>query len=227
MHHKNVVIYCTSITWNLGIAIPTCLTWVEGRPIIHHQLDLFEDYHNVVVVAGFKAAQIMQAILSRREDAVFAINHDFETATDMDMLRLGAAAFDEPFISLDGSLILTKEALELIEAAACPSIGIRKVRSLEPICVDLEIDGQQKIATGFTKELRTHELAGIAKLHPQHIMDATDASHIYQSVERLLPVPAIEIDSAALETDINLETAEERIGRRILGAALLRGLAGA
>ncbi|MDH7482837.1 MAG: hypothetical protein QHH26_12805 [Armatimonadota bacterium] len=227
MQHKNAIIYCTNITWNLGIATPACLNWVDGRPIIHHQLDALDDYDNVVVVAGFKAAQIMQAVLARREDAIFAVSHDFETATEMDMLRLGTVALDKPFISLEGSLPLTKEALNLIENAPCPSVGIRKVRSLEPICVELQIEGLQKIATGFTKELRTHELAGITKLHPQHVMEAVDADYIYQAVERFLPVRAIEIDSIAVMTSPNHESAESRINRNALEAALLRSLAGA
>jgi len=205
---KSVVICSAGVGSRLGLDKPKCLAEIEGRPLIHWQLDLLDDYENIVVVVGFRAADVMQTVRQKRTDAIFAVNHDYRTTNTLDSLIMGASALDGPFISLDGDLLVTESALRAIEDAPCPAIGIKRTYSEEPVCVRLGEDVNRGLVLGFIREPLAYEWTGLAKLHPDHVKAAKGSQYVFHAVERLLPVPWVEIDCIEIDTNQDMQEAE-------------------
>lgn len=197
---RNALICSPGMGSQLGMEMPRCLTPVEDRPLIHWQLDQLEDIENVVVVVGYQAAQVMATVMASRPDAIFVINHEYEQASHLDSMVLGAAYFREPFIYLDGDLIVDGSAIERIAEAPCPAVGIRRTYSHHPVCVRLGTNGQSGLVTGFTRDIQDYEWTGLAKLSPEHVNRSAGEIYVYQAIEHFLPATAIQIDCVEVDT---------------------------
>ena len=224
---RYVIICCAGVGSRLGLNVPKCLALVEGRPLIYWQLDLLEDFENVVVVTGYQASEVMKTVLARRPDAIFVVNHEYETTSTLDSLIMGASALDEPFVYLDGDLLVDDRALELMRNAPCPSIGIKRTYSEQPVCVKLGTGKQEGLVTGFTRNLLEYEWTGLALLHPREVVAAKGAQYVYHAVERVLPVTAVEIDCIEIDTREELEEARLWMKKQILSSSFGRNVASA
>jgi choline kinase len=221
---NNVVICAAGVGSRLGIDKPKCLAVIEHRPLIHWQLDLLTEFETIVIVVGYQASEVMRTVLEKRSDAVFIVNHDYRTTNTLHSLKMGACALDEPFISLDGDLLPTPEAVRTIAHAPCPCIGIKKTYSEEPVCVEL---GQRRMVTGFTREFREYEWTGLAKLHSRDVAEAEGAEYVYQAVERILPVSSVEVDCVEIDTIRDLQEAEKWMKEQLSSGSFGRIAAGA
>lgn len=208
-HTRNVVICSAGVGSRLGLDIPKCLAPVLRQPLIHWQLDLLRDFENVIVVVGYRAAEVMRAVRDKRPNVAFVLNHEYRTTSTLDSLVMGVTELDEPFVYLDGDLLVNKEALTLIKAAPCPAIGIKRTYSDQPLCVELGAGEDVRMAVGFTRELREYEWTGLAKLHPDDVRAAKGAQYVYHVAERMLPVHTVEIDCAEVDTPADFARAEE------------------
>ena len=205
---RNLVICCAGADSGLGLDIPKCLTPVLGRPLIHWQLDLARDFKNVTVVAGYKAAQVMYAIREKRPGVSFLLNHDYRNTSPLDFLAMGIADMREPFVYMDADLLVTSEAICLIQMALCPAIGIKQTYSDQPVCVEMGSGDLVRKVVGFTGELREYEWTGLAKLRPRDVRKAAGKTHLCQAIEQILPVDAVEIDCARIGTQQDYEEAQ-------------------
>jgi len=211
MNLVDQVIICSAGTGSrLGLGLPKCLTSVEGRPLIHWQLELLRDFEKVVIVVGFKAAQVIMAVREFRPGATFAMNHDFATTTTLDSMLLAADSLEGPFVYLDGDLLVTNEAIQDISSAPCPCIGIKRRYSEQPVCVTMR-DG---MVTGFTREPLEYEWTGLAKLDADRVGEARGNQYVYHAVEKVLPVTPIEIDCVEVDTPQDLEEARKWMKER-------------
>ena len=204
---RNVVICSAGVGSRLGLDMPKCLAPIEGRPLIHWQLDLLQDIENVIIVVGYQASQVMKAVLEKRPDAIFAVNHEYLTTNTLDSMLIGISRLEEPFIYLDGDLLVDSQAIGRIAEAPCPCIGIKRTYSEQPVCVKLGTGKQAGLVVGFTRELLEYEWTGLAKLNPHEAKAAKGAQYVYHAVERVLPVAAVEIDCVEIDTKRDLEEA--------------------
>ena len=223
----NVVICSAGVGARLGLDVPKCLAPVLREPLIHWQLDLLRDFENVIVVVGYRAADVMRAVRDKRPNVAFVLNHSYRTTSTLDSLIMGVAGLDEPFVYLDGDLLVNQEALTLIQASSCPSIGIKRTYSDEPLCVEMGAGESVRMAVGFTRELREYEWTGLAKLHPEHVRAARGAQYVYHAIEPLLPVSAVEIECAEVDTLADLGRAEEWMREQFESSSFGRTAAGA
>jgi len=205
---KNIVICSAGVGSRLGLNVPKCLAPVAGRPLIHWQLDLLDDFETVIVVVGYQAPQAIRAVLDYRGDAIFVINHEYRTTNTLDSLLLGIRRLEEPFIYLDGDLLVNSSAIELIRDAPCPAIGIKRTYSEQPVCVKLEDGDGKGLVLGFTRDILEYEWTGLAKLTPEAVESAAGSQYVYHAVERCLPVASVEIDCIEVDTKNELEEAE-------------------
>jgi len=226
-HARNVVICCAGVGSRLGLDTPKCLAPVLREPLIHWQLDLLRDFENVIVVIGYRAAEVMRAVRDKRPNVAFVLNHDYRTTSTLDSLVMGVAEMDEPFVYLDGDLLVNREALALIQTAPCPSIGIKRTYSDQPLCVEMGAGESVRMAVGFTRELREYEWTGLAKLHPDDVRAAEGMQYVYHVAERLLPVHAIEIDCAEVDTPADMKRAEEWMKEQFASSGFGRSAASA
>lgn len=206
---RTVVICCAGVGSRLGLNMPKCLAPILDRPLIHWQLDLLRDFENVIIVVGHKASEVMQTVLDMRPGAVFVVNHEYRTTSTLDSLILGVSELDEPFIYLDGDLLVNKEALTLMQASPCPTIGIKRTYSDNPLCVEMGANESVRMVVGFTRELREYEWTGLAKLDPDEVRAAKGSQYVYHVLERVLPVTAVEIDCAEVDTPQDYKEATE------------------
>lgn len=212
---RNALICSAGTSSRLGINTAKCLSPIEGRPVIQWQLDQLDDIENVVVVVGCQASQVIANVMARRPDAVFVINHDHEEASTLDSMMMGAMYFREPFIYLDGDLIVDGSAIELIAEAPCPAIGIRRTYSERPVCVRLGSNGQTGMVTGFTREILDFEWTGLAKLSPEHVRRSAGEAYVYQAIEHYLPVHAVRIDCMEVHTQHDYNHAQAWMRKRL------------
>jgi choline kinase len=205
---RNLVICCAGDGSDLGLDMPRCLAPVLDRPIIHWQLDLVRDLEDVTVVVGYKAAEVMRAVRDKRPGVSFVLNHDYRNTTTLDSLAMAIADMDAPFLYLDGGLLVTGEAIRQMQMASCPAIGIKQTYSDQPVCVEMGSGDLVRRVVGFTHELREYEWTGLAKLRPRDVKKAVGKAHVYQAIERVLPVDAVEIDCAEVGTRLDYEDAQ-------------------
>ena len=211
MNEVRQVVICAAGTGSrLGLGLPKCLTPVQGRPLIHWQLELLREFENVVVVLGFKAAEAIREIRRVRPDTVMAINHDYASTTTLDSMLLAADSLRGDFVYLDGDLLVTAQALEDISRAPCPSVGIKRTYSEQPVCVTM----RNGMVTGFTREKLEYEWTGLAKLDAQRVGEARGSTYVYHAVEKMLPVAPVEIDCVEVDTPQDLKEAEEWMKER-------------
>lgn len=190
---KNVLISCVGANSQSESDAPGYLALMEGRPLIQWQLDYLRDVENVVVVVGSRPSELMRTVLERRPDAIFVVNHDSEVTGILDSMAMAVRWMREPFIYLDGDSLVNSSAIELMASAPCPSIGIRRTRSDNPLCVRLGTNDSEGLVIGFTSEPSEYEWIGLAKLLPQHIKAARGADSLHGVVERFLPMTAVEV----------------------------------
>ena len=226
-HTRNVVICCAGVGARLGLDVPKCLAPVLREPLIHWQLDLLREFENVICVVGYRAADVMRAVRDKRPNVAFVLNHEYRTTSTLDSLIMGVAELDEPFVYLDGDLLVNPEALALIQASSCPTIGVKQTYSDEPLCVDMGAGESVRMAVGFTRELREYEWTGLAKLDPKDVLAARGSRYVYHVVERLLPVNTVEIDCAEVDTRADLGRAEEWMREQFVSSSSGRTAAGA
>jgi choline kinase len=219
---RNVLICCAGTDTRLGLNMPKCLVPIEGRPLLHWQLDQLEEIENVVIVIGYRASEVMGAVLAKRPDAIFVINHEFETTSTLDSMVRGAAYFREPFIYLDGDLLITPDAIQAVSDASCPCIGIRRTYSDQPVCVRMGDGSNPNMVTAFTRELEDYEWTGLAQLSPQHVKMGADEAYVYQAIEHFLPVASVKIDCVEIDTQEDLDEAKSWMKKRLASGAFGR-----
>ena len=211
---RNALICASDMGSGLGLNMPRCLAPVEGRPLIYWQLEQLDEIENVVIVVGCHAPQVMAAAMAKRPDAVFVINHEHEHSTPLDSMMKGSVYFREPFIYMDGHLIADRSAIERMSEVPSPAVGIRRTYSEDPIGVLLGTNGQSDMVTAFTLEPMEYEWAGLAKLGPEHMKRTSSEAHVYQALERYLPVHAVEIDCTEVGTQQDYDDAQAWIRKR-------------
>ena len=193
---RTALISCAGVSSRFGLNMPRCLAPVEGKPLIQWQLDHLQDFEDLIVVVGCQAPDIMRTVLEKRPDAVFAVNHDPQKASLLESMAMGVNFLREPFIYLDGNSLVSPTAIRAMLEARCPSIGIRRTYSENPVGVMLGTGDHAGEVIGFTLEPQDYEWIGMAKLDPQHIKGASDADCVYKALERFLPMMAVEVDAA-------------------------------
>lgn len=208
---RNVLISCADADSQPGQNTPKCLEPVDGRPLIYWQLDHLQDIENVVVVISHKASEVMAAVMEKRPDAIFVVNHDPQTTSLLDSMAMAVRWLREPFVYLEGDCLVDSSVLELMADAPCPSVGIRRTYSEEPLCVRLGTNDREGLVVGFTKEPQEYEWIGLAKLLPQHVKAARGVESVSKAIERFLPVPAVEVQCVEAESEPDFERARSQM----------------
>jgi len=213
---KNVVICAAGIGSRLGINKPKCLLEIDGYPIVYRQLDILEEFKRIIIVVGFQYQKVIDTVLKKRSDVIFVINNNYLHTNTLYSLRMGASKLNEPFISLDGDLLVTKSALKRMLKSPCPTIGIKKTYSEEPVCVTIKTINNKKMVTNFSRNVMDYEWTGLAKIHPDHLKTKNDYKYIYEALKNFLPINCVEVDCCEIDTKQDLLKAKEWIKKRNL-----------
>jgi len=202
---KHVVISAAGIGSRLELNMPKCLVDIGGKKIIDYQLHLLRNIPNIRIVVGFMEDEVINYIRKIRKDVIFVRNPDYRTTSNSYSLHLATADLKEPFLSIDGDLIIDPCSFDsfLRKCGQDKSIvGITKVKTEEAVFAHLD---DTKIAKFSFTEPAEYEWAGIAYLHNIKIQKNT--GFVFKEIEKYLPLEAKEIYCHEVDTPEDLRNA--------------------
>ena len=182
----------------MGQAHPKCLTPILGAPLIHWQLEALKLFRDIVVVVGFRAQEVIDAVRAIRPDASFVTNPEYETTGTAASLSLALHSADKPVISVDGDLLVHPQDLLALAGKTIPAIGVCTIQSLAPVLVSIETSATgELLATAFhhggpVATANPQEWTGLVTIDPKRD-PVTGKGHVYQMITPLLPCPAVNI----------------------------------
>lgn len=203
---ENAVILAAGSGTRLGMGKPKCLVELAGRMIIDYQLELLRNVPNVHVVVGYQENTVMDAVRAIRDDVVFVRNPSYMTRSNFHSLYLGARTFQQPFISLDGDLLMTRMEFDRF-LAACAAAGEEEfllgvTESKTDDAVFAHLDEQGYIAKFSRGEKARYEWTGPVLIGTRARMPEQEAYDGYQfeflmQFDRLkaFPIDLYEIDT--------------------------------
>ncbi len=209
---KHIVVSAAGLGSRLGLDIPKCLLEVRGRTLIDHQLELFRCIPDVRIVVGFKEAEVVRQVAARWPHVTFVRNPEYAHTSNTHSLALGSRFLSEPYVAVDGDLLIEPESFRAFLAQCRTSessiVGIAR-RTTED-AVGVRLDAQGRVAgflrtgdPGFAET--SHEWCGIAYFLGTTV--TTASTFVFQELAKHLPLPACEIKCAEIDTPRDLEKA--------------------
>ncbi len=208
---KTVIISAAGMGTRLGLQQPKCLVCVGNRPIIHYQLDLLHDVADVRIVVGYKKNRVIDYASRFRPDINFVHNDRYARTSTLQSFWLAARDLTEPFLILDGDVIIEPESF----AAFCsqinfsePLIGITPANTEDAVFVRLAASGSAAgELAGFQRRPRAaYEWTGVAHLLPG--MLTNENTYVFQCLEKYLPLRTAVINCLEIDTPRDLLFAE-------------------
>jgi choline kinase len=184
---------------------------VLGRPLLDWQLDLLGEVE-VVVVAGFRAADVAEHLRQVRPDVPVVLNHRFRDTGTAGSLRLGAALAQDWVVSLDGDLLVDPRYLRQWITAEGRLIGITPSVSLEAVGVEVDDEGMAR-AMGF-EIVSDMEWNGLLRMPREEVLEFGDA-HVFESLLGCLPIPVAAGDCVEVDHPRDLDRAADWLATRV------------
>jgi choline kinase len=208
------VVSAAGIGSRLGMNMPKCLVRVAGRRIIEWQLDLLRAVPEVRVVVGFLEDEVIDCVRAIRPDVIFVRNPRYTETTTLQSIALATRNLKEPFLILDGDLLIEQASFAAF-LAACqpgePTIGIAPAHSDDAVFVTTRHQMDAPWVTGFQRGPRTEmEWTGLAWLDTSFIENRR--CHVYEMIEPRLPLRAAVVQSLEVDTSGDLARANSLVG---------------
>ena len=193
---KTVVINCAGIGSRLGLGQTKTLVDINGQPLIYWQLEQLHNVKNIRIVVGYQAKQVMNTVLKKRKDVVFVYNHNYLHTKMATSLYLGSINSHSMVLSIDGDMLIHPADMQNCLEEEEEFIGCTYIESDDPVYAQLKNDNVVK----FSRENGDCEYSGPTQLSNSR-MDSNKDKHLYEIVEKHLPIPvkiirAIDIDTA-------------------------------
>ncbi len=193
---KTVVINCAGIGSRLGLGQTKTLVDINGQPLIYWQLEQLHNVKNIRIVVGYQAKQVMNTVLKKRKDVVFVYNHNYLHTKMATSLYLGSINSHSMVLSIDGDMLIHPADMRNCLEEEEEFIGCTHIESDDPVYAQLKNDNVVK----FSRENGDCEYSGPTQLSNSR-MDSNKDKHLYEIVEKHLPIPvkiirAIDIDTA-------------------------------
>ena len=211
---KYAVISAAGMGSRLGLNMPKCMIDIHGRRIIDYLLDLLEEIENVRIVVGFMEELIIEHVRKLRDDVVFIRNPNFQTTSNAHSLWLATRDLDEPFISIDGDMLINPASFTefLIACSGQDSvIGVAKSNTEEAVFVKL--DAKKQIVAFQRSPSETYEWCGIAYMSGMRIPQGEHV-YVYSVLEKHLPLKAQVIDCCEIDTPADFDHALKNFSKK-------------
>ncbi len=204
MKVKNVVICAAGLGSRLGLDMPKCLVKLGKHRLIYYLLDILRDIENVRIVVGFKEEDVIDYVKSIREDVVFVRNPDYNTTTNSYSLHLGSHDLKDPFITIDGDMIIDPENFQHFVNAIDVNedlIGLTKAKTEDAVFA--KTDDNQNITAFSRKPISKYEWSGIAYFANFKVSE--NGQYIYQEIEPHLPIKSVLMECWEIDTPGDLD----------------------
>ncbi|MES2142748.1 MAG: NTP transferase domain-containing protein [Pseudomonadota bacterium] len=203
---KTVVLNCAGLGSRLGLGKTKALINLEGKPLIHWQLDMLKNIQDVRIVVGFEAQEVINTVLAIRKDVLFVFNHNYSSTKTGASLALGALHSNNFIVSLDGDLLVHPEDFNYFLSFEEECLAYTEINTEEPCYIQLENKNNKQYITRFNPLKKSnYEWNGLAQIHASKIK-ATNA-HVYEMLIPFLPLRAIRIRTQEIDTLSDYEKA--------------------
>jgi choline kinase len=204
MKVKNAVICAAGLGSRLGLDTPKCLVKLGKHRLIYYLLDILKDVENVRIVVGFKEEEVIEYVRNIREDVVFVRNPDYSSTTNSYSLYLGSHDLQEPFVTIDGDMIIDHKNFKIfVDAIDVNEDLIAITESKTEDAVFVKIDNNN-LLTEFSREpISKFEWSGIAYF--ANFKVSKDGKYVYQEIEPHLPMKSVFIECWEIDTPGDLD----------------------
>ncbi|MDR1475474.1 MAG: NTP transferase domain-containing protein [Holosporales bacterium] len=204
---KHAVISCAGLGSRLGLNQPKALVDFLGKTLVHRILELLESIEDVRIVSGFMEKELMKHVLELRKDVVFVRNDNYINSSNLYSLSLAAYGISDPYIIMDGDLIIDKTSFEsFVNFCANKKesvIGITESKTEEAVFVDLDDD--LRIINFHRNHKTEYEWSGIAYISNINIVSGE--RYVYSLFEPHLPLKSYPIKCYEIDTPADMELA--------------------
>ena len=192
---KSVVISCAGIGSRLGLGTTKALIDINGKSLIHWQLDLFQDVEDIRIVVGFEANRVIEEVRKYRPDAIFVYNHDYFNTKTGTSYYLGAKDGNEYVMEYDGDLLVHPDDVKMLLAKDGEWIAYADKRSEDAVYLSLNEQGE---VTGFSRDNGDYEWTGPCCLHRDKIQYTS--GNVFNVLEPYIPLPGVKIRACDIDT---------------------------
>jgi choline kinase len=200
------VVICAAGTGSrLGLSVPKSLVRLFGKTLIEWQLLQLANVEDIVVVVGFKGAELSDVVKKIRPDAKIVENPNFQTTKTASSLVIGAGLAKERVVALDGDILISNKSLDIFLSSDNDLLGVMKTESVEPHGVLLE-DGLLK--EFYDSKSSEFEWVGPLNISRENCLKL-GSGHVFEGLTNFLPLPAVEVDLVEIDFPIDLERAEK------------------
>jgi choline kinase len=203
MSVNTVVICAAGLGSRLGLDTPKCLVPIGKHKLIYYLLELLKDVPNIRMVIGFKEDDVIEYVRSIRNDVVFVRNPNYSTTTNAYSLHLGSKDLKEPFMFIDGDMILDPESYHTLAKKCEPGMDIVVITEAKTEdAVFVKLDDQNKVVEFSRDPISKLEWAGIGYF--SNIKIDEDGQYVYQVIEKHLPIDTAQILCWEIDTPQDL-----------------------
>jgi choline kinase len=178
---------------------------MHGEPLVAWHLKLLRDVEDVVVVVGYQAAAVIEAVSSIRRDVTFAFNHNYMTTGTAASLAIGAHGAPGDVISLDGDLLIHPEDFDRVLRSEEPCVGVAAPSSADAVYATVTQAGDGDLAvTSFNRTGEGLEWTGLLRAPTSVIAGARAGAngrgHVYEMLAPHLPIRAHSVRAREIDT---------------------------
>lgn len=208
-----VVVNCAGEGRRLGLGTTKALVSVLGEPLIAWHLKLLRDVEDVVVVIGYQAHNVIDAVLAVRRDVAFAFNRDYTTTGTAASLALGCHGAHGDIVSLDGDLLVHPDDFRSFVQTPSACIGVAPPTTTDAVYATVEERDGGQVATAFNRSGAGLEWTGLLRFAGDDVQEARlggDADgHVYQMLAARLPIGARNVRAREIDTAEDYDRAVE------------------
>jgi len=204
---KHAIISAAGLGSRLGLNIPKCLIEINGKPLIEYQLDLLKAVEDIRIIVGFMEHKVIDCVRKLRNDVVFVRNPNYKTTSNAYSLHLGTKDLKEPFIIVDGDLLIEKPSFDSFLSRCSGEssiIGITKSKTEDAVFVSLD-EKCEKVRSFHRTPRGDYEWTGIAYL--KGIPIKSIGKYVFSEIEPFLPLACHNIVCFEIDTPEDLDLA--------------------
>jgi hypothetical protein len=201
----------------MGGKLPKSLYEINGKTVIERQIEQIRRmYENpeIIVVAGFHHASMIEHLRPLRENLSIVINEDWETTGTAASVRIAArVSSNTRLVSIDGDTLITDESLHEVVESGRDAIGVTRISSETPVFVEVSPE-MQCISFQRTNpnNLCEWEYMGPTSVSKSGALKL-GSGHVFQGLSKQLPVFAIPIDGIEFDTQEEFSRAKDWVAR--------------
>lgn len=210
---EGAVIAAAGLGSRLGLGLPKAMLKIGGITLLSRQVKLLSQHVSKIhIVVGYREELIIEHCARFHREVVLIRNKDYRNTNTAYSYDIGARGIQGKTLFMDGDLIIDGRSMDAFISAArkVPAIaGITIAKSDQAVYVQTDWNDirSYRQVKEFSREVPTEfEWANVV-VGPPDLMSGT-TGFVYQQLEKMLPLPAFELELEEVDTPDDLERAQ-------------------